>query len=195
MMRLTKLIQLLQCSAFFLINKHRYGNLEFRARLEKPLIVTGRKFITLKRGVIVKKRSSLFAIKTNTRNPELFIGEGSSIGHGNRIAAIQKVKIGKNVLTADNVFISDNSHEYEDPTIPIMHQAIKFKAEVKIGDGSWIGENACIIGAKIGKNCVVGANAVVTNDVPDYSVVAGVPAKIIRQYDDQKKKWIERSLK
>jgi len=190
MMHLTKIGQIVQYLIFFLINKHRYGHLEFRALVLNPLIVTGKEFITLHRGAIIKKRSSLFAIKVKNHNPALIVGEGSSIGHGNRIAAVQKVEIGKNVLTADNVYISDNSHEYEDPTRPIMHQPIKFKAEVSIGDGSWIGENACIIGAKIGKNCVVAANAVVTKDVPDLSVVAGVPAKIIRQYDDQQKKWI-----
>ena len=58
-----------------------------------------------------------------------------------------------------------------------------------IGDGVWLGENACVIGVSIGKNSVVGANAVVTKDVPDYCVVAGAPAYIIKRYNFEKKEW------
>jgi len=70
-----------------------------------------------------------------------------------------------------------------------MHQRVRFKREVKIGEGSWIGESACIIGARVGKNCVIGANAVVTSDIPDYSVAVGVPAVVIKQFNQQVKKW------
>jgi acetyltransferase-like isoleucine patch superfamily enzyme len=78
------------------------------------------------------------------------------------------------------VFISDNDHSYSDLDLPIIQQPIKFKKNVSIGSGSWIGENVCIIGASIGRNCVIGANSVVTKDVPDFSVVAGNPAKVIK---------------
>ena len=54
---------------------------------------------------------------------------------------------------------------------------------------SWLGENVAIIGASIGKNCVIGANAVVTDDIPDYSVAVGIPARVIRQYDAPSGQW------
>jgi acetyltransferase-like isoleucine patch superfamily enzyme len=63
-----------------------------------------------------------------------------------------------------------------------------------IGDGSWIGENACIIGAHVGKNCVIGANAVVTSDIPDYSVAVGVPAVVIKRFDAPSKMWISSKI-
>lgn len=61
-----------------------------------------------------------------------------------------------------------------------------------IGDGTWIGTNVVIVGnIHIGKNCVIGANSVVTKDIPDYSVAVGIPAKVIRKYDFEKKEWIK----
>ena len=95
----------------------------------------------------------------------------------------------KHVLTADNVYITDNLHNYENVEMPIKMQGIKQISTVHIGEGTWIGENACIIGAKVGKNCVVGANAVVTKDIPDYCVVIGAPARIIKRYNLKSTVW------
>jgi acetyltransferase-like isoleucine patch superfamily enzyme len=99
--------------------------------------------------------------------------------------------IGDHVLTANNVYISDNLHGYEDVTRPIMHQRVRFKKVVVIGDGCWIGENACIIGATIGRNSIIGANAVVTCDIPDYAVAVGIPAVVIRRFDQQLQQWVD----
>ena len=120
----------------------------------------------------------------------LKLGEGCVLGYNNHIAAVRSVVIGNHVLTANNVYISDNVHAYEDISRPILHQPVQFKSEVSIGDGCWIGENACIIGARIGKNSVIGANAVVTQDIPEYSVAVGVPAVVIRQFNTQSQQWI-----
>ena len=80
-------------------------------------------------------------------------------------------------------------HGYEDICTPIIKQPIVQKGEVEIGEGSWIGEGVCIIGAKIGKNVVIGANAVVTKDIPDYCVAVGLPARIIKRYNLEKQIW------
>jgi len=172
-----------------MLNRFRFKNLEFKSRIIKPLNIVGRRHISICKGVVIKKNSSLLALKIAEYEPVLEIGNGCSIGHFNHIAAVKKVVFGKNILTADNVYISDNLHEFKDINVPIMHQPVRFKAEVHIGDGSWIGENACIIGARIGKNCVVGANAVVTRDIPDFSVAAGVPAEVTKRYDQSSKTW------
>jgi len=102
---------------------------------------------------------------------------------------MRSVIIGKKVLTADHVFISDHLHNYSDPGTPIMDQPILFKGQVIIGDGAWLGQNVCIIGASVGKNSIIGANSVVTKDIPDYCVAAGIPAKVIKEYNFKTKQW------
>ncbi len=119
----------------------------------------------------------------------LKIGTDCVFGYNNHITSVRSVLIGDYVLTANNVYISDNMHSYEDVTQPIVKQPVKFKGAVSIGNGTWIGENACILGVSIGMNCVIGANAVVTHDIPDFSVAVGNPAVVIRQFDRQNQQW------
>lgn len=87
------------------------------------------------------------------------------------------------------VYISDNLHSFEDIGTPIHKQPIKQIGTVRIGEGSWLGENVCVIGANIGKHCTIGANSVVTHDIPDYSVAVGAPAKVIKRYDFETQQW------
>jgi len=121
--------------------------------------------------------------------PELIINEDTYIGHFCHIVSVKSVKIEKKVLIADKVYISDNLRGYKDIKTPIIDQPVAFKGSVIIGENSWIGENACVIGSKIGKHCIVAANAVVTKDIPDFCVVAGAPAKIIKKYNPKTKIW------
>lgn len=113
--------------------------------------------------------------------PVMEIGSRSNIGRRNHIYALGRIEIGKAVLTASNVYISDCTHGFDDIHVPIMDQPIRRLAPVRIGDGTWIGANACIIGCTIGRNCVVAANSVVLDDVEDYCVVAGAPARVVRR--------------
>lgn len=102
------------------------------------------------------------------------------------------MSLGKCVLIGPNVYISDQNHTYSDISVPIMQQGYTTKGPLSIGDNTWIGTHACIIGnITIGKGCVIGANSVVTKDVPDYSVVVGNPGKIVKQYDLQKCEWVK----
>ena len=81
-----------------------------------------------------------------------------------------------------NVYITDCDHEYRNIKIPVIDQGIVQRGQrVSIGEGSYIGINAVIVGnVKIGKHCVIGANSVVTKDVPDYCVAVGSPARVIK---------------
>ena len=74
--------------------------------------------------------------------------------------------------------------------MPIMNQPVKVLRKVRIGEGSWLGENVSVCGASIGKHCVIGANSVVTKDIPDYCVAVGSPAKVVKKYDSEKKQWV-----
>ena len=112
--------------------------------------------------------------------PRLEIGQGTYVGRFGTIACINKISIGRDVLISDRVFIGDLSHGFKRIDLPIKSQYLHSKGPVSIGDGTWIGIGVSILpNVNIGKNCVVGAGSVVNHDVPDYAIVAGVPAKIV----------------
>lgn len=123
---------------------------------------------------------------TGSNISELVIGNGCAIGHFCEIYATKSIVIEDNVLIADRCYISDNLHAFKNPKIPIIRQEIQQIGTVRIGEGSWIGVGVAIIGCNIGKHCVIGANAVVTHDIPDYCVAVGAPAKVIKRYNFDK---------
>ena len=170
--------------------KLKFGEFHWNSSIVKPLHIVGHGRIYIGEKVRIQNLSWIQSVSlTGHVECKLVIGNNTTIGHFNHIIATKSVMIGSNVLTADKVYISDNIHGYEDITVPIKEQPIIQKTEVIIGDNSWLGENVCVIGAKIGKHCVIGANSVVTKNIPDYSVAVGSPARIIRRYDIEKKEW------
>jgi len=114
----------------------------------------------------------------------LQIGDRCVIGRGSHIVAHESITIGDDVWTGPYVYITDQNHGYQDPDVPIGSQ-FPVNRPVSIGAGSWLGAGAVILpGARIGRNVVVAAGAVVRGDVPDRCVVAGVPAKIVREHTE-----------
>lgn len=121
--------------------------------------------------------------------PRIVIGNNCSIGEFVHITAIKSIKIGNNVLMGRRVTISDNSHgvneSFTELQTPPNRRKLYSKGEVVIEDNVWIGDKATILsGVRIGFGSIIGANAVVTKDVPAYSIVGGVPAKILRIIKD-----------
>jgi acetyltransferase-like isoleucine patch superfamily enzyme len=113
-------------------------------------------------------------------NAGISIGARSLIGEGCVLRGQGGVKIGDDVYLAPLVQVLAVNHVYHDTTRPISHQGITVQG-ITIDDGAWIGGSAIILdGVRIGKNAVVGAGAVVTRDVPDYTVVVGNPARVVR---------------
>lgn len=122
--------------------------------------------------------------------PQVTIIGGKNISLGDNVvlrpgtyfnAAGGKIIIGDNVLLGPNIYISTTHHHFADTSKPILFQGSDFSTVV-IKEGSWIGVGVTIFNnVSIGKNSVVGAGSVVTTDVPDYCVAAGVPAKIIKR--------------
>lgn len=169
--------------------KIRLGRFGLRSIIMSPLRIEGHRNIFIGNKCCIQYRSWLAAMPLTGYIPQLVIEDGCSIGNFNHIYATRSVLLHKNVLTADKVYISDNLHGYEDVNTPIMHQSIIQNKNVEIGEGSWLGENVCVLGAKIGKHCVIGSNSVVTKDIPDYCVAVGVPAQVIKRYNFKIKKW------
>jgi serine acetyltransferase len=114
--------------------------------------------------------------------PVLRIGDRCVIGRGSHIVAHHSLLIGDDVFTGPYVYITDQNHGYADPHVPIGRQ-MPLNAAVHIGSGSWLGAGAVVLpGTRIGCNVVVAAGSVVRGTVPDRCVVAGVPARIVREY-------------
>ncbi len=183
-------IRLLKSLVYITTNRFFFGSLGKMVFIFSPLKINGKKNIYIEDNVHIYYKTWLYALPvTESQSCSLTIGKGSTIGNFNHIVATHSIIIGNNVLTADKVYISDNIHDYTDIKIPIKEQGIIQKGEVNIGEGSWLGENVCVIGVSIGKHCVIGANSVVTKDIPDYSVAVGSPAKVIKHYNFENGKW------
>jgi serine acetyltransferase len=114
--------------------------------------------------------------------PVLRVGDRCVIGRGSHIVAHHSITIGDDVFTGPYVYITDQNHAYADPDLPIGRQW-PVNAEVLIGAGTWLGAGAVVLpGAHIGRNVVVAAGSVVRGSIPDRCVVAGVPARVVREY-------------
>ncbi len=127
-------------------------------------------------------------------HPVVRIGDRCLIGKGSGIVGHQSVEIGDDVWTGHHVYITDANHGYEDLDVPI---GLQFAAArpVRIGSASWIGHGAIVLGGvTIGSHVVIGAGSVVTDDVPDYSVAVGNPARVIRRYVDGEWRRIDPDL-
>lgn len=115
-------------------------------------------------------------------DPVVRIGSRCLIGKGSGIVGHFGIEIGDDVWTGHHVYITDQNHGYQDIHLPISLQT-QPERPVTIGDGSWLGHGTVVLpGSKIGKHVTIGANSVVSGEIPDYSVAVGSPAKVIRRY-------------
>lgn len=145
--------------------------------IEPGLMLAAGGEVRLDPGVVIQ-RGAMLAIRPGAT---LVIGPESRIGPDVVISVAEQVTLGRSVLTAARCYISDHNHEFSDPERPVLQQGMTPPHPVTIGDGSWLGINVCILpGVTIGRNCVVAANSVVTTSFPDYSVVGGAPARLLR---------------
>ncbi len=114
-------------------------------------------------------------------DPVVSIGDRCLIGRGSGIVGHLSIEIGNDVWTGHHVYITDQNHGYEDLERPISVQSMPEKP-VRIGDGSWIGYGTVVLpGSDIGRHVVIGANSVVRGVIPDFSIAAGNPARVIRE--------------
>jgi acetyltransferase-like isoleucine patch superfamily enzyme len=122
--------------------------------------------------------------------PRLSIGNHVRIGNDLFVGCQKQIAIGNHVLISSRVFIADTMHQYEDVNVPVINQDLSEGRPVIVDDHAFIGVNACILpGVHIGKHGVVAAGAVVTRDVPPFTVVAGNPAVPLKRYSPAKDRW------
>jgi acetyltransferase-like isoleucine patch superfamily enzyme len=109
------------------------------------------------------------------------IGGGTFLNIGVMVAALELVEIGDHCMFANGCFISDGSHRFDDPHKPVPWQGFTTKGPTRIGDNVWCGAHVVITsGVTIGERSVIGANSVVTADIPPLSIAAGAPARVLR---------------
>ena len=114
--------------------------------------------------------------------PIIRIGDRCNIGRGSSLNGRVGLVIEDDVTTGPNVYVTDHNHRYDDLDLPIGRQWVN-EAPVRIGAGSWLGTGVVVLpGADIGRHVTVAANSVVRGAVPDHCVIAGAPAKVVRQY-------------
>jgi acetyltransferase-like isoleucine patch superfamily enzyme len=109
------------------------------------------------------------------------IGAGSFLNLGVMVAAVEVVEIGEHCMFANGCFITDGNHRFDDPQRPVPWQGFTTKGPTRIGDNVWCGANVIVTsGVTIGERSVIGANSVVTEDIPPFSIAAGAPAHVLR---------------
>lgn len=155
------------------------------ARVENPQCISiGRDTTVLENGWLAVYPQAGMA------PPRLEIGSGVRIGRSSHISCVGEVVIGDDVLTADHVYIADTFHGYEDVGVPIRRQPMAAPKPVHIGRGAFLGIRSAILqGVTVGENAFVAAGAVVGDDVPARSVVAGNPARVVRMFDPDSGEW------
>lgn len=169
-----------------------------KARLIRfPIDLRGRKYIDFGESLTTGVGCRFEAFNLDGKNiKKIIFGRNIQVNDYVHISAMDCVCIGDNVLMASHIYISDNSHgcykcglNDSHPDIPPAERPY-FVSPVEIGSNTWLGEGVIVMpGVKIGKGCVVGAHSVVTKSIPDYSMVAGTPAKVIKQFNFNNNKW------
>lgn len=161
----------------------KFGALSY---IGKPLILHGMSKVSI--GDKVRIQPGL-RMEVYTDNGSIDIGNNTSIGQNLHIISASKLIIGKNTTVSGNVFITNLEHDYKEIDLHILDQKSIIK-ETFIGENCFIGYGAVIqAGTVLGKQCIVGSNSVVKGEFPDYCVIAGVPARIIKRYNFETRQW------
>ena len=152
--------------------------------------------IKLGNSVFVDKDANLRAHAQSGEkdDPILTVGDGSVIGPRCFLSAKNCIQIDSDVVLEPSVLIQDHSHAYRDVTVTIRRQGVTEGGKIKISAGCWIGQGTVIHCDQgeltLGPNCVVAPNSLVNRSFPGYSLIAGNPARIIKQYDMEKGTWV-----
>ncbi len=173
----------------------KFGRVGLRTTINKPLRVVGGRRIYIGNSCFILDGLRIEAISKwldKNYEPRIDIDDRVTVGQNCHFTCANRLHIGKGVSILPQVLITDIEHEYI-PDKSLRETGLEV-GSVEIGENAVIGMGARILGhkdIKIGKSAIIGTNAVVTHDVPDYSMVAGIPAKVIKKYDFELKKWIK----
>jgi acetyltransferase-like isoleucine patch superfamily enzyme len=162
--------------------------------LIRPRRIDGAQFIQIGSRSTIDGYSWLSAVQNyggQHYTPSIVIGNDVHIGRYACITSISHISVGDGCLFSEYVYISDLSHGTNPDNGLLVDQPLVSKGEVRIGAHTFLGYRVCIMpGVKLGRHCIVGANSVVTRSFPEYSMIAGCPARLIKTYSRETQKWI-----
>lgn len=169
--------------------KKKFGHIGVNSYINRTRMIRGHEYIFIGNNFSTSLRFRIEAWDTYEGinfTPKIKIGNNVCFNTDIHIGCVNYVEIGDNVLGASRIYISDHSHgdiNKETLLIPPTKRKLVSKGPVIIKKNVWIGEGVAIMpNVTIGENAIIGANSVVTKNVPANSVVAGIPAKIIKQF-------------
>jgi len=162
------------------------------SRISPPFRFANLQQVKIGRDVVIN-RDCWIGVVSDANDEEsikLTIGNGSAIGMGSTISAASSITIEDDVLLARNVYISDHGHAFEDINRPIKAQGVTQPSPVRISRHTWLGQNVVVLpGVTIGEHCVIGANAVVRDSIPGFSVAVGAPARVVKRFNPTSGFW------
>lgn len=131
-------------------------------------------------------------VETQYFDSRITIGDNVTATERLQVAACDEVIIGNDVMFASNVHINDSLHGYGRTDLPYKYQPLQGIAPIKIGHGCWIGQNVVILpGVEVGELSIIGANSVVTRNIPARTIAAGSPARVIKEWDEERGIWVK----
>ena len=170
-----------------LLSKFEYGKIGKHSYLADPI------FIQNKKGIFIGNNVRIYPgmrAELSAPNSRIIFEDDISVGQNLHIVCYKDdLVIGRGTTISGNVFISNVNHDYHELGKPIIKQELKYKNTI-IGENCFIGYGVAILpGTELGKQCIVGANSTVFGCFPDYSVIVGSPARVVKRYNESTNKW------
>lgn len=165
-------------------NRHRFKEFGSQSLLAPDITLLSPQHISIGNNTSIMRHCVLETCPNGQLQPNLTIGNNVSIGEYSHITCVHKIEIGEGLLTGRFVLITDNGHgnsSVKEADVPPILRPVHSNGPIMIGKNVWIGDKVTILpNVAIGDGAIIAANAVVTKDVPAYSIAAGCPAKIIK---------------